>query len=102
MKRAKKKLAIGLMLSAILAVVLATPAFAQEEPAYATQFILDNLFIFIAGILVFFMQAGFALVAAGLTRSKNVSNMMMKNLMDMAAGVLAFALVGYGIGFGGF
>ena len=101
MKRARRKLAIGLTLASILAVVLATPAFAQEEPAYATQFILDNLFIFIAGILVFFMQAGFALVAAGLTRAKNVSNMMMKNLMDMAAGVLAFALVGYAIGFGG-
>jgi len=101
MKRAKKKLAIGLTLAAILAVVLATPAFAQEEPAAATQFVLDNLFIFLAGVLVFFMQAGFALVEAGLTRSKNVSNIMMKNLMDMSAGVLAFALVGYGIGFGG-
>ncbi len=43
------------------------------------------------------MQAGFALVKAGLTRSKNVSNIMMKNLMDMSAGVLAFALVGFGI-----
>jgi ammonium transporter, Amt family len=63
--------------------------------------VLDNLWIFIAGVLVFFMQAGFALVEAGLTRSKNVSNIMMKNLMDMAAGVLAFAIVGFGIAFGG-
>ncbi|MBT8214064.1 MAG: ammonium transporter, partial [Acidimicrobiia bacterium] len=61
----------------------------------------DNLWIFIAGVLVFFMQAGFALVEAGLTRGKNVSNIMMKNLMDMSAGVLAFALVGFGIAFGG-
>ena len=46
------------------------------------------------------MQAGFALVEAGLTRAKNVGNIMMKNLMDCMAGVLAFALVGYSIGFG--
>ncbi len=57
--------------------------------------------MFIAGVLVFFMQAGFALVEAGLTRAKNVSNIMMKNLMDCMAGVLAFAVVGYGIAFGG-
>ncbi|MFZ0013073.1 MAG: ammonium transporter [Acidimicrobiia bacterium] len=101
MKRAKRKLLIGGTLGALLMLVLASPAIAQEEPAAATQFVLDNLWIFIAGVLVFFMQAGFALVEAGLTRSKNVSNIMMKNLMDMAAGVLAFALVGFAIGFGG-
>ncbi|NND03084.1 MAG: ammonium transporter, partial [Acidimicrobiia bacterium] len=81
-------------------VATASPALAQEGAA-ASQFVLDNLWIFIAGVLVFFMQAGFALVEAGLTRAKNVSNIMMKNLMDMSAGVLAFALVGYGIAFGG-
>lgn len=97
----KRKLLTGTGLAALLVVVLANPALAQEELSPASQFVLDNLWIFIAGILVFFMQAGFALVEAGLTRSKNVSNIMMKNLMDMSAGVLAFALVGFGIGFGG-
>ena len=83
--------------------VLANPAGAQEaeEVVPASQVVLDNIFVFVRGILVFFMQAGFALVEAGLTRAKNVSNIMMKNLMDGMAGVLAFALVGYGIGFGG-
>ncbi|MFP3882192.1 MAG: ammonium transporter [Actinomycetota bacterium] len=99
MERAKRKLLIGTALGALLVLVMASPAMAQEEPA--TQFVLDNLWIFLAGVLVFFMQAGFALVEAGLTRGKNVSNIMMKNLMDMSAGVLAFALVGYGIAFGG-
>ena len=80
---------------------MASPALAQEELAPASQFVLDNLWIFIAGVLVYFMQAGFALVEAGLTRSKNLSNIMMKNLMDMSAGVLTFALVGFGIAFGG-
>ena len=88
-------------MGSLLVLVVASPAMAQEEPGFATQFILDNLWIFIAGVLVFFMQAGFALVEAGLTRSKNVANIMMKNLMDMSAGVLAFAAVGFAIGFGG-
>lgn len=97
----KKKLLTGAALASLLVVFLANPALAQEELSPASQFVLDNLWIFIAGVLVFFMQAGFALVEAGLTRSKNVSNIMMKNLMDMSAGVLAFALVGFGIAFGG-
>ncbi|HXV72907.1 MAG TPA: ammonium transporter [Acidimicrobiia bacterium] len=92
---------MGTALGALLVLVVASPAMAQEDPGFATQFVLDNLWIFIAGVLVFFMQAGFALVEAGLTRSKNVANIMMKNLMDMSAGVLAFALVGFAIGFGG-
>jgi len=98
-KRAKRKLLIGAALAALLVLVMASPAMAQEELAPASQFVLDNLWIFIAGVLVFFMQAGFALVEAGLTRSKNVANIMMKNLMDMSAGVLAFAIVGFGIAF---
>ena len=100
-KRAKRKLLMGVVLGTLLVLVVASPALAQEDPGVATQFVLDNLWVFIAGVLVFFMQAGFALVEAGLTRSKNVANIMMKNLMDMSAGVLAFALVGFAIGFGG-
>ena len=95
----RRMFVVGAMAAGML-VATASPALAQEGPA-ASQFVLDNIFIFIAGVLVFLMQAGFALVEAGLTRAKNVSNIMMKNLMDMSAGVLAFALVGYGIAFGG-
>jgi Amt family ammonium transporter len=97
----KRKLLIGGTLGVLLVLFMASPALAQEELDPASQFILDNLWIFIAGVLVFLMQAGFALVEAGLTRGKNVANIMMKNLMDMAAGVLAFAIVGFGIAFGG-
>jgi len=99
-RRVTRKLLIGGMLGGLLVLAMASPALAQEELDPASQFILDNLWVFIAGVLVFFMQAGFALVEAGLTRGKNVSNIMMKNLMDMSAGVLAFALVGFGIAFG--
>ncbi len=97
----KRKLLIGAGLVGAAVFLLANPAAAQEADAPATQVVFDNIFVFVCGILVFFMQAGFALVEAGLTRSKNVSNIFMKNLMDGMAGVLAFALVGYGIGFGG-
>ncbi|MGB7860669.1 MAG: ammonium transporter, partial [Acidimicrobiia bacterium] len=97
----RRKLLVGGALSGLLVLFMASPAMAQEELDPASQFVLDNLWVFIAGVLVFFMQAGFALVEAGLTRAKNVSNIMMKNLMDMSAGVLAFAIVGFAVAFGG-
>ncbi len=98
-RRRLTQTAVGLGILATTLVVIAGPAMAQDE-AVATQLLLDNIWVFLAGVLVFFMQAGFALVEAGLTRAKNVGNIMMKNLMDCMAGVLAFALVGYSIGFG--
>ncbi len=97
----KRRSLIGGTLALALVMLMASPALAQEELDPASQFVLDNLWILIAGVLVYFMQAGFALLEAGMTRAKNVSNIMMKNLMDMSAGVLAFALVGFGIAFGG-
>ncbi|MDP6847250.1 MAG: ammonium transporter [Kiritimatiellia bacterium] len=54
----------------------------------------------IAAFLVFFMQAGFAMVEAGFTRAKNSVNILMKNLMDFSIGSLAFFLVGFGLMFG--
>ncbi len=62
---------------------------------------LDILWILIAGILVFFMQAGFALVEAGFTRAKNVGNIIMKNFMDFSLGSLLFWIIGYSIMYGG-
>ncbi|CAN5481591.1 ammonium transporter [soil metagenome] len=97
----RRKLLLGAVLVGLVTVGLAEPAFAvgvPEEPD--TQYILNNLWVFIAGVLVLFMQAGFALVEAGLTRAKSVANIMMKNLMDLCAGVLAFAAIGYSIAYG--
>jgi Amt family ammonium transporter len=54
----------------------------------------------IAAFLVFFMQAGFAMVETGFTRAKNAVNILMKNLMDFAVGTIAFFLVGFGLMFG--
>ncbi|HEV2071897.1 MAG TPA: hypothetical protein VGR26_19105, partial [Acidimicrobiales bacterium] len=88
----RRKLAVAGALVVVVTVGMAGPAWAFDRPAEPdTQYILDNIFVFFAAVLVLFMQAGFALVEAGLTRAKSVANIMMKNLMDMSAGVLAFA-----------
>ncbi len=51
----------------------------------------------IGAALVFWMQAGFAMVEAGFTRAKNAGNIIMKNLMDFCIGTVVFALLGYTI-----
>lgn len=61
---------------------------------------MGAIWITLAAILVFFMQAGFTLVEVGFTRSKNSGNIIMKNLMDLAVGSLMFWAVGYGIMYG--
>lgn len=54
----------------------------------------------IAAALVFFMQAGFAMVETGFTRAKNAGNIIMKNLMDFSLGTPIFWIIGFGIMFG--
>ncbi|MGW8301769.1 MAG: ammonium transporter [Desulfobacterales bacterium] len=60
----------------------------------------DYVWTLVAAALVFFMQAGFAMVETGFTRAKNAINIMMKNLMDFSMGSLAFWAIGFGIMFG--
>jgi len=60
----------------------------------------NYMWTLVAACLVFFMQAGFAMVEAGFTRAKNAINIMMKNLMDFCVGSLAFWAVGFGLMFG--
>lgn len=74
--------------------------YAQDLTPEDVQVVLNNLWVFIAGILVFFMQAGFALVEAGLTRAKNVVNIFAKNMSDALVGILAFFATGYAFAFG--
>jgi len=62
--------------------------------------LLDNTFVLVAAVLVIFMQAGFAMVEAGLTRARDAGNIVMKNLMDFAIGVVMFFLVGFAFMFG--
>ncbi|MDR3050411.1 MAG: ammonium transporter [Oscillospiraceae bacterium] len=62
---------------------------------------LNTMWTLVAAALVFFMQAGFAMVETGFTRAKNAGNIIMKNLMDYAIGTPLYWLVGFGIMFGG-
>ena len=61
---------------------------------------VNTMWTLIAAALVFFMQAGFAAVEAGFTRSKNSGNIIMKNLMDFSIGTPLYWIVGFGIMFG--
>lgn len=58
------------------------------------------IWVLIGSALVYFMQAGFALCEAGLTRAKNTGNILMKNMMDFCIGTPCFWLVGFGLMFG--
>ncbi len=61
---------------------------------------VDTIWVLLAAALVFFMQAGFAMVETGFTRAKNAGNIIMKNLMDFALGSLVFWVLGFGLMFG--
>ena len=61
---------------------------------------MGMLWMLIAGILVFFMQAGFFLVESGMTDSKNAVNIAMKNFLDIAVGSIAFWFIGYSLMYG--
>lgn len=62
---------------------------------------LNVLWVLIAGFLVFFMQAGFALVETGFTRAKNVAHTMMMNMMVFCIGAVGYWLTGFALQFGG-
>ncbi len=94
----KKTLLTGALLALSL---LPTLAGAGDDPtAQSVQTNLDYIWTLIAAALVFFMQAGFAMVEAGFTRAKNAINIMMKNLMDFSMGSLFFWAIGFGLMFG--
>ena len=61
---------------------------------------VNTAWVLIAAALVFFMQAGFAILESGLTRAKNAGNIIMKNLMDFCIGTPIYWFVGFGIMFG--
>lgn len=61
---------------------------------------LDTVWVLLAAMLVFIMQAGFAMVEAGFARTKNTANILMKNLLDFSVGSLVFWAMGFGLMFG--
>ncbi len=69
------------------------PYYEKAEVDYT----INTLVMFLCAVLVLFMQAGFAMVEVGLNAAKNAINILFKNLMDLAIGVILFLLVGYGL-----
>ncbi len=104
----RNKTAVGLLMLLLLGVAATCGA---EEPARATiesnaagiktvQTNLNYVWTLVAAALVFFMQAGFAMVESGFTRAKSACNIMMKNLLDFSMGSIAFWAIGFGLMFG--
>jgi len=102
----KKRWIWILSLVLLITLVFVTPAFAQdgtppsEEVADITLSI-NIMWMIIGGFLVFFMQAGFALVETGFTRNKNVAHTMMMNMMVFCIGAVGYWLTGFAFQFGG-
>lgn len=67
------------------------------EAAAATELLMNVVWTLVAAILVYFMQAGFAMCEAGFTRAKNTGNILMKNMMDFVLGSLFFFIFGFAI-----
>lgn len=93
-----KKRTRVLVLAILIALIAAGNAFALEMAE--VELALDMLWLILAAALVFFMQAGFAMVETGLTRAKNAGNIIMKNLMDFSAGAVMYFVVGWAIMYG--
>lgn len=74
---------------------------ALEETIATNQAELNTFYLMWAASLVFLMQAGFAMLSGGSIRSKNVKNILLKNLLDACMGAFCFYFLGYGIAYGG-
>lgn len=80
---------------------LAGNALAEEAAKEAPKISdMDTMWVLLAAYLVFFMQPGFAMLEAGLTRAKNACNILAKNFMDFSVASLVYFLVGYAFMFG--
>ena len=105
----RKRISLLIFLVCLLAIFLASPVMADEASSATAsidsvkdelQLNINIVWTCVAAFLVFFMQAGFAMVETGFTRAKNSVNILMKNLMDFSVGSLAFFVIGFGLMFG--
>jgi Amt family ammonium transporter len=104
----RKTLGRIILLTGTLLILPLVALSAEEAPTIASnadaikavQANADYVWTLVAAALVFFMQAGFAMVEAGFTRAKNAVNIIMKNLMDFSMGSIFYWAIGFGLMFG--
>ncbi|WP_455221664.1 ammonium transporter [Kaarinaea lacus] len=89
---------IGNVIASIIVFSFSSSASAQNIGELTSN--MDVVWITVAAALVFFMQAGFALLESGMSRSKNAINVVMKNYTDACVGTIIFWLFGFGLMFG--
>lgn len=94
----KKLIPIALLGSSLLpALAWAQDAAAEGPSVEYVKFMVDNLWILIAAMMVFIMHLGFACIESGLERAKNTVNILFKNICIVAIGLLTYALVGFNL-----
>ena len=97
----KKVIILVFALTCLLSLnVFALNGSVEGEKVSDAKYMADTLWVLVAAFLVFFMQAGFAMVESGFTRAKNAVNILMKNLMDFSMGSIAYWAIGFAIMFG--
>ena len=97
----KKVIILAFALTCLLSLnVFALNGSIEGEKVSDAKYMADTLWVLVAAFLVFFMQAGFAMVESGFTRAKNAVNILMKNLMDFSMGSIAYWAIGFAIMFG--
>jgi len=95
----KRLLKLGVVTSALMAVT-AAPAFAQDMTIEDLALATIVLYLMVATVLVFIMHAGFAMLEAGMTRTKNAANIIGKNLMTISLGIVVYYAIGWGLMYG--
>ena len=97
----KKVVIVVFALTCLLSLnVFALNGSIEGEKVSEAKYMADTLWVLVAAFLVFFMQAGFAMVESGFTRAKNAVNILMKNLLDFSMGSIAYWAIGFAIMFG--
>jgi Amt family ammonium transporter len=92
---------VGILFLVVLMLCISSSVvWAADATAESNAIAIDTIWTLLAAFLVFFMQAGFAMVESGFTRAKNAGNIIMKNLMDFSLGSLIYWAVGFAIMFG--
>jgi len=95
-----KRISIIAVLTLSLGAFWLTPALAEEVEKYASTVGVNTLWVLIASFMVFFMQAGFGMLEAGLIRAKNTCNVLMNNFLDFCMASVGFYIFGYAVMFG--